>query len=318
MISVIIPVYNVKDYLHECVESIFAQTYTDLEIILVDDGSTDGSSELCEDFAKKDARVHVIHQKNQGPSAARNAGLEAMHGDYVAFLDSDDYWLPTAMDHMLSLSQKYSADYVVCPCLRLEPDKSLHPYNNHARANGTEVFDGNARMESYISLRKQTNAVWGKLYTRRLFNEIRFAPGKIMEDVFISYQLIHAASRVVIDETPQYVYRNRANSLMTSAVSIRNYDVIEGRQLEADFVSQHYPELSGHVQARLCSAAVELSIITARGKFSNAEKDRILQAVLRRNLRPYLKHYRNRKRKVIAILDAVSLRMGRIFIRFFS
>lgn len=318
MISVIVPVYNVKDYLAECLDNIINQSYTDWEAILVDDGSTDHSGEICESYTKKDNRFRVIHQENQGLSAARNTGLAHMHGDYLTFLDSDDYLLPFALEHMLSLAKKHEADMVVCPFLRLEEDNRIYPYKNHSPINGTEVFVGNDKMASYIGMNKQTNTVCGKLYARELFQSIRFPVGKITEDVFVTYQIIHEAKRIVINEEPQYVYRNRAGSIMTRVYSIQRYDILESRTLEATFISQYYPELHNKIHSKLCNAAVVLAIRTAWGNFSDPVADRKLVDVLRKNLKFYLKSKHNRKRKIIAILAACNLKLARCLVRLFQ
>lgn len=317
MISVIVPVYNVESYLEECFESLINQTYKDLEIIAVDDGSTDNSSKICEAYAKKDSRVRIITQKNQGLSAARNTGLEHMQGDYLIFIDSDDYLMPSSLEYMLSLSETHKSDMVVCPFWRLENDGSIFPFNNHRPINGTEIFEGPDKMDSYVRMFKQTNSVCGKLYAKELFQEIRFPVGKIAEDVFVCYRVIHAAKRLVIDEKPQYVYRNRTGSIMVSPASSKTYDVLEGRSLEADFVAQHYPELGRFAISRLCNEAVLLVFRTATNNFSYPKGDKFLKDILRKNLKVYLKSKHVRKRKIIAILTVINLKMTRSLIRLF-
>lgn len=317
MISVIIPVYNVKEFLNECVDSIINQTYTDLEIILIDDGSTDGCGEICDNYAQKDKRIRVIHQKNQGLSAARNTGLEHMQGDYLTFLDSDDYLMPSTLEHMLSLAKKHEADMVACPFWRLEEDGSLFPLDNHKPINGTEVFEGADKIASYIRMHKLSNMVCGILYAKEIFQELRFPLGKYAEDVFVSYQATHAAHRLVIEETPQYVYRNRSGSIMVSPSSIKKYDVLEGRSLEAAFISQHYPDLSRFAVSMLCTEAVLLVFRTATDHFSYPKGDKYLKSILRKNLKVYLKSKQARKRKIIAVLASCNLTLTRSFIRLF-
>lgn len=315
MISVIIPVYNVKEYLCECVDSIINQTYTDLEIILVDDGSTDGCDSICDDYARKDHRIQVIHQENQGLSAARNTGMAHMHGDYLTFVDSDDYLMPSTLEFMLSLAETHAADMIVCPFWRLEEDGQISPYKSHAPIYGTEIFEGFDKMASYIKMHKQNNTVCGKLYASELFQEIRFPVGKLTEDVFVSHQIIHIAKRIVINETPQYVYRNRAGSIMTATASIKNYDSLEARSVEAAFICKHYPDLSSYALARLCNTAVGLTIRTAKAGFSYPQGDKLIKAALRKNLKFYLESKRARKRKIIAVLGACNLTLTRFMIR---
>lgn len=318
MISVIVPVYNVKEFLNECVDSIINQTYKDLEIILVDDGSTDGCGEICDDYANKDKRIKVVHQKNQGLSAARNTGMEHMNGDYLTFVDSDDYLMPSALEHMLSLAKVHESDMVVCPFLQLEEDGSLMPCITQSALNGTEVFDGAGKMSSYIKMKKYTNSAWGKLYAKELFRELRFPVGKIAEDVYVCYQVVHAAKRLVVDEAPQYVYRIRSGSITTSSSSIKKYDVLEGRLLETEFISSHYPELHRYAASRLCGEATLLVFRTGKDSFRYPQGDKLLKSILRKNLKIFLKSRHPLKRKVIAFMAACNLTMTRCFIRYFQ
>lgn len=315
MISVIIPVYNVEKYLAPCLDSVINQTYTDWEAVLVDDGSTDASPAICEEYAGKDGRFRLIRQENGGLSAARNTGIAACKGDYITFLDSDDALVSTALEQLLRLCTGYNADLAVCPMLRLEEDGSLAPYKNHAPICGTEIFIGEGKMASYIRLNKQTNTACGKLYARELFDEIRFPDGKTSEDVFTAYQVIHAARRVVIHEAPLYIYRNRPGSIMTRRITGRDFDVIEGRMLEAAFIRAHYPELADCMPVKICSAAVTLMIRTAVDRYSDPEKDALLRRCLRENLKPFLRSGQSSTRKLWAIMSACSLGLARFCVR---
>jgi len=317
MISVIIPVYNVEEYLRECVDSVLAQTYTDWEAILVDDGSTDSSGAICDEYAAKDERIRVIHQANQGLSGARNTALDAMKGDYVTFLDSDDYILPGALEHLLNLCLENNAEMSVCQVLRLESDGTLKLQAGLAPISGTEVLDGVEKMRSYIPLNKQTNSVCGKLYHRELFCDIRFPLGKTSEDVFVSYQVIHAAKRMAMNKNPQYVYRNRPGSIMTRCITLKDFDVLEGRVLEQEFFAKHYPMLLKYTRTKTCAAALTLIFRTAADHFSDPKIDKMLKETVRKYLPDFLRSKHKRSRKLWAILSVCSLRLTRVCVRLY-
>ena len=317
MISVIIPVYNVEEYLPACLDSVLGQTYTDLEVVLVNDGSTDSSPAICEEYAARDSRIKVVHQENQGMSGARNAGLAAATGEYINFLDSDDLLEPDAIEYLYNLCRTHDADLSVCPMLRLERDGSIAPYKNHSAINGTEVFEGRDVMTSYIPLHKQTNTLCGKLYARELFRGLVFPMGKTSEDVFMSYQVLHRVRRAVVDERPVYIYRNRPGSVMKRRISRRDFDVIEGRLLEKKFIEENYPELAAHMPVKLCSAAVTLVLRSAADKFSDPEMDKLVKGVIRENLKAFLHSGQKKSRKMWAVMSVLSLGLTRSCVRLY-
>lgn len=213
-ISVIVPVYNVVLYLEQCVESILAQKCDDLEVILIDDGSTDGSGVLCDDLARKDARIHVIHQRNAGAAAAKNTGLRAATGEFLTFVDSDDYLEPDAYPHMLQLLREHNADVVRCAFRNRYKNHETLQNHDHARIcmTGTEF------------LRRFTtdwtcSLLWDKLYRREIFDGIFFEEGHKIDDEYFTYRGIINAKRVVCDNRIVYNYRKRASSVMVSAAS---------------------------------------------------------------------------------------------------
>lgn len=185
MVSVIVPVYNVKPYLEECLDSILQQSYTQMEIILIDDGSTDGSGAICDSYLQKDNRFQVIHQQNQGLSAARNRGIECAAGDYLCFVDSDDYLYPNSIEILLRLCVENEADMSICT-FDLLTNETKHCLQAAERISpSVEVFCGNQKMEAYLRQKKINTAAWGKMYAAKLFRELRFPVGKLYEDVYI-------------------------------------------------------------------------------------------------------------------------------------
>ena len=173
MLSIVVPVYNVKEYLEECLLSILNQSFTDLEIILIDDGSTDGSSDICDMYAEKDSRIKVVHQPNKGLSGARNTGLKHVHGEWVAFVDSDDFLDRQMFETMISESETNMADLVVCgvQSFYLEADKKVVEGRMQA-AEKTTVYDEKAYWNIYdIKGSMICDVVWNKLYRRSLLEK---------------------------------------------------------------------------------------------------------------------------------------------------
>lgn len=236
LITVIVPVYQVYQYLSECVESLIHQTYTNLEIILVDDGSTDGSGSLCDEYARKDDRIRVIHQEHQGPSGARNAGLDLANGEYVAFVDSDDIVAPAYIEKLYQLLEKYHADIAVC-AYRKGDGKELQSIVERMKIgnncqNDTRVTTFCMSSEQMLRqwhgrYKKYETVVWNKLYRRSVLhgnanknkNKIRFSEGRIHEDVLISHLIIGNARKIAVTTQELYLYRTREDSITTRTIT---------------------------------------------------------------------------------------------------
>lgn len=237
LISVIVPVYNVKDYLKKCVDSILNQTYPNLEVLLIDDGSTDGSNNICDDMAKKDNRIRVIHQENGGLSAARNAGLDAAIGDYIAFVDSDDYIKDTMYADMLDEMVKRNADIIVggIGYIDEEGKKILDVNVNELLV----IEDGE---EKYKQLHEQdvlTVVQCNKLYKSAIFKDIRYPIGKIHEDVYVIHKELYNASKIVYIPEVYYYYVQRVGSIMNKDEDIRQIEnAIEGREKRIVFFKE--------------------------------------------------------------------------------
>lgn len=209
IISVIIPVYNVEKYLCQCLDSVINQTYKNLEIILVDDGSTDDSGKICNEYAKRDRRIIVVHKNNGGLSDARNAGIDICKGEYVSFVDSDD-WLDLDMyEIFISKIIEHNADIVSCGYVLEFANKKF----NCNLAN--IIIDGNDKVLQNLFYNKNfPNAVWGKVYNKNIFEKLRFPIGKIYEDMLIKYDILKKSQKVVILKSTFYHYRQRSNSIM--------------------------------------------------------------------------------------------------------
>lgn len=242
LVSVIIPVYNVLPYLREALDSVVNQTYQNLEIIIVDDGSTDGSAAVCDEYGK-DPRVKVIHQENKGLSGARNTGLDLMTGSYVAFLDSDDAFYPEMIEKTLNRLLEAQADMVVCGYKVYKTTKRL----DLSRPIGNCSFE-----DEMLSAREVLNkfvegafdwTIWNKLYTCKLWDEIRFPEGYVFEDIRTMPIILEQCMNVAI-MNDTLIYHRKRNGSITHTLSAKNLqDYIVAENWILDFVKQRTPEI---------------------------------------------------------------------------
>lgn len=240
LISVIVPVYKVEPYLDRCVQSIVDQTYKALEIILVDDGSPDNCPAKCDAWAAKDSRIKVIHKKNGGLSDARNAGMAAAKGEYIAFVDSDDWIAPEMLERLFVAMQRDQSDIAACTAKMVwadgKPDEFLTVQTNC-------VLD---KLQAQTALLKETllkHPVWYKLYRTELVKDIPFEVGKYHEDVFWSYQAVGAAARVSVIDYPGYNYFQRSDSIMGEGYSLKRLDAVEAAERRYHYIARQFRSL---------------------------------------------------------------------------
>ncbi len=210
VISVIVPVYNVEKYLNLCVNSILNQSYKNLEIILVDDGSPDNCPKICDEYEKLDPRIKVIHKENGGLSDARNAGIEVATGEYIGFVDSDDYIAPDMYDSLYKIITENDCDMAVCRAVIVgEGEAAIYEDSREIC-----VLDSKVALRQMICNRLFTVNAWNKLYKRDLFREIRFPKGLLYEDLATTYKLIMLSNRVAYSPMKKYAYLQRQGSIM--------------------------------------------------------------------------------------------------------
>lgn len=209
LISVIVPVYNVEAYLEKCVTSIINQTYREIEIILIDDGSTDSSGILCDKLARQDTRIRVNHKKNGGLSEARNYGIDMARGEYLSFIDSDDYIESSMLQMLIYNLHKYNADISVCAYKMEYPNKSVDIKEGHV----VRIYSKDQAFQ--VLLHKNNIGVisWNKLYKSNLFQDIRYPVGQHFEDINTTYKLIAKTNKVVYMPKVFYHYVQRVNSI---------------------------------------------------------------------------------------------------------
>lgn len=246
-ISVIVPVYNVEEYLSRCVDSILAQTHSNLEVILVDDGAKDASGVICDGYAAKDPRVKVIHKKNGGLSSARNRGLEAAGGEYIAFVDSDDWIEPDAYAHLLHIMDKYDVK-LVCGG-RYDVDGDTGEKTVGLCPAREEVISAEELAGRIFLWDGCDSSACDKLYHRTLLENFRYPEGKVCEDVPVTYRIVLAAERVAVSDKPFYNYFHRSGSISTAAaITEKTFHFSRHTEEIYPYIRQHYPAIEN--QAR--------------------------------------------------------------------
>lgn len=278
LISVIIPVYNVELYIRECLDSVLSQSYTDLQVILIDDGSTDNSGTICDEYAAKDPRVLVIHQKNGGAAAAKNAGLRAAAGKYLSFVDSDDYLEPGAYEHMLQLLHTHNADVAQCAYRDVFKNTSV----DQLGTPGKKEYDVRSYMKLYTT-DWTCGLMTDKLYVRSLFDGIFFEEGHKIDDEYFTYRGIMNAQKIVRDNHVIYNYRKRRSSVMFSPESGKQIlkdriDYLGKRRVN---VIGRFPELRQIFDCHF----VDAMIILSRDPLASKES----HALVKQQLKAYIK-----------------------------
>ena len=247
LISVIVPVYNVEPYLHKCVDSILNQTYRNLEVILVDDGSPDGCPAICDEYAEKDERVKVIHKKNGGLSDARNAGMAVAKGEYLSFVDSDDMLSANAIEILLRFAHKEDADLVIGGYNRFENvfEESI---------NEETSVQCRTPVEAMADMLKNGCASWARLYRRELHQSVPFPVGEINEDEAIVLPLLEKCKTIAVTNAVVYHYRCRPESITTAVFNRKKMAWVKHCRNNLSFIRERYPELENDAAARYRSS----------------------------------------------------------------
>lgn len=298
-ISVIIPVYNVEQYLQTSLDSVLNQDYSDLEIILIDDGSTDRSGLICDEYAKKDSRIHVIHQENKGAAAAKNAGLRMASGKYLAFADSDDFVEPGAYSHMLALMKKYNAQAVQCAFR----DVFRTYTNDRIFKPGENVWPVSEYMRGF-PYDWTCSLLWDKLYERNLFDGIFFVEGNKIDDEFFTYRGLMRAETIVTDDRIVYNYRKRASSVMQSPDSAKR--IVRDRIVAAAERRREVIKAFPEVQIVYDHHFAELMLILSKDPSLTEETFELMK----KEIRAYLK-----EKKRFSIPRGILLPLGALLLK---
>lgn len=258
-ISVIIPVYNVKDYLNKCLDSVMQQTYKNLEIVVIDDGATDGSQNICDEYASKDGRIKVIHKVNGGLSDARNVGYSESSGKYIFFLDSDDWLEKNTIEILYEALLRYDADIAVA--------NYFYQYESYcASANVIEevqVYNRSQAMRELLRNNLIKNFAWGKLYKRELLEQYTFPVGKLFEDTYWTHLIFNQARKIILvkEELVHYFQRSTSISYM---FDVRKLHILDGYMERREFVKKEYPELLYLIDETMISLITSLYMDSMR------------------------------------------------------
>lgn len=316
LITVVIPVYNVEDYVYNCIQSIINQTYKNLEIIVVNDGSTDKSGDICDRIAESDYRIKVIHKKNEGLSSARNIGIDNAKGKYIVFVDSDDTIDYNMIEELLSICLTNRADIAICNRYYVYDDgtkKLRYPKNKN-----NLIMNSEEAIKELNSFRYFDMSAWGKIYSINLFKDIRFPNGKLSEDYFIMYQLFDKAKKIVCSFEPLYYYYQRKGSISKKAEL--HYDFVHAAYEQMMYVERKYPNLINCVHAAYASAATTVYgvVLKSGGKVQKKDKN-ILQKIVRNNLKyVFFCNTLSFTRKAQLILFSLSLNSYDIIFSFYN
>ena len=242
LISIIIPVYKVEKYLEKCIQSVINQTYENLQIILVDDGSPDNCGKICDEYAKKDHRIEVIHKSNGGLSDARNKGLEIAKGEYIGFVDSDDYIEADMYEVLYNLLKQYNADVSICNFYTVSQGK----ISIKNADNGINEYNRIEILKEILLDKNIQSYAWNKLYKKELFDEIKYPIGKKYEDIGTTFYLLEKCNKVVVTGKSEYYYINRQDSIVNNVTESTITDYIELIMQRYDYIEKNIKELSSY------------------------------------------------------------------------
>lgn len=305
LVSIIIPVYNVQDELNLCLESVISQTYRNIEILVIDDGSTDESASICDFYEKKDSRIKVIHKLNGGLSDARNVGLEYASGEYVYFLDSDDLIKNDTIEVLLSLCEKYDAEIGIswfCPFYSNLELKELLPSSGN---RDIQIMNKKEAIKKMILPDNYDHSGCGKLYRKSLWENMIFPKGKLYEDLYTTYDIFYKANKIVYVLEPKYLYRQRVGSIMNSKVGLKHLELLDISDMVANKIITWYPEFYEIVRNKQTQTYANLlfKIMNYDRKMYKDTQTRIVKFcrknVIKCSISPYMKT--NDKIKILLI-----------------
>ena len=240
IISIIVPVYNVESYLERCIESILNQSFKEFELILVNDGSTDSCKDICNEYKKRDSRIVVVNKKNEGVSSARNLGLDLAKGEYIGFIDPDDFINKDMYKILFDTIQANNSDMVICDYYKVNEDDINKFRNLKCNCENIKIKNLN-NLESIDNLfltGEKFIFAWNKLYKRELFNDLRYEKGRIYEDEYLAHRILYKCNKVSIIEAKIYYYVQRKGSLINSPFTVRRFDKVYAIKDRVDFLRE--------------------------------------------------------------------------------
>ncbi|MCR4673151.1 MAG: glycosyltransferase [Lachnospiraceae bacterium] len=278
MISIIVPIYKVEPYLRRCVDSLLAQSIKDTELILVDDGSPDNCGEICEEYARTDARVRVIHKENGGLSDARNAGLAIAQGEWISYVDSDDWVSPTFLERLFASAERTGADICECGFIRTDGNDEETSVNQGPSSTSTTETMTVGTSEGLKLLIEDCvfhQTVWNKIYRRECLEGMLFPVGKTNEDEFWTYQVFGRAGKVTKIEDGLYYYFQRPGSIMGAGYSLKRLDALEAKLARQQYVEENFPELTQIAALNLFGSCIYSGQMTLKHLSGEEQKEAV-------------------------------------------
>lgn len=247
-IGIIVPVYNVELYLNRCMDSILKQTFEDFKVILIDDGSTDRSGKICDEYAEIDTRIQVVHKENSGVADTRNKGLEKVRTEYITFIDADDYVDSNYLETLYRLMMKYNGDLVISyhTVLREDEGRKLKSKKRTDKISCGEAIVSKAEVyKAMLGNEGMITSVWGKLYHRNLFQTVRYPVGEIYEDMSVICEIVEKSRRIVATSYSGYYYIQRTGSITHGTPSLEHLILLRNEEQLMRLIQDQYPEIGG-------------------------------------------------------------------------
>ena len=297
LISVILPIYNVAQFLPRCIESVCSQTYDNLEIILVDDGSPDDCGDICDKYAEKDNRIVVVHKQNGGLSDARNKGAEIANGEYITFIDSDDYVTDTYVEYLYSLIEKYHTRMSLCTHTVV-----FEKGNNIIYGNGKdEVLTTEICLERMLYDDVINTSAWAKLYETEMVRKFPYPVGKLFEDIATTYKFFMECGTIACGYKSQYFYMLRSSSIVYQKFNMKKLELLEMTDIMAKDVLKEYPQLKTSIRRRQLYARFStLNQFQNVSGYKNEKKELI--SYIRKNKDCVIKNSKAPKRDKLAVI----------------
>ena len=297
LITVVVPVYKVEKYIDRCVTSIINQSYKNLEIILVDDGSPDNCGKICDDYAKKDERIKVIHKENGGLSDARNAGINIAKGKYITFIDSDDYIKYDYVEFLYNLILKNNVKVSICSHTvlydtGLRIDKETEEFS---------VLDAKTTIKRILYGDSIDISAWAKMYETTLFDDIKYPKGRLFEDSAITCKILSNCEKIAIGSKSKYFYMIRSDSITNENFNVKKMDLITSTKEMGEYILKKYPDLENAVNRRIMYAYLSTLSQLASSKEKHLKEQKEMMEYISRNRKKVLKDKNIPKRDRIAL-----------------
>lgn len=297
-ISVVIPIYKVEKYLKKCIDSIINQTYSNLEIILVDDGSPDKCPQICDEYSQKDSRIKVIHKKNGGLSDARNYGIKVSTGRWITFIDSDDYVSNDYIEYLYKLLKENKSDISIVLPYEFSNYEKINIKNEREIIN---VYDSRQGLIIMLYQKKFDTSAWGKLYKKELFNDIEFPCGKLYEDISTIYKAILKSDKIVYSNQKKYYYLKRNDSIMGQTFNVKDMDyVYQAEDMYDNIQKLKDEELISAAKCRVLNA--NFSILLRAKKTKSKKYIDLIRKSIKKNTSEVLYNKNCRLKTKIAII----------------